>query len=103
MGGIMGSMGGGMGGGMGGVMGGMGGMGGGMGPTVMPMGNNAFRQAMSNPPPQPMQTREVERSADDSDRFSTVSSTSSTGSELRSPTIQVGKKNNKSSKKTIFM
>ena len=96
MGGIMGSMGGGMGGGMGGVMGGM-------GPTVMPMGNNAFRQAMSNPPPQPMQTREVERSTDDSDRFSTVSSTSSTGSELRSPTIQVGKKNNKSSKKTIFM
>ena len=103
MGGIMGSMGGmggSMGGGMGGMGGGMGGMGGGMGPTVMPMGNNAFRQAMSNPPPQPMQTREVERSADDSDRFSMVSSTSSTGSELRSPTIQVGKKN---SKKTIFM
>lgn len=97
MGGIMGSMG-----GMGGQMGGMG------GPSVMPMGNNAFRQAMSNPPPQPMQTRDTETSRfmDDSDRFSTVSSTSSTGSEIRSPTIQVTKGKGKGKGKggkTLFM
>ena len=112
-------MGGLMGGGMGGPMGGgpMGGgqMGGGpqrggpqmegmfgsQRPVVPPMGNNMFREAMQNPPPQPMSTRErpVE---DDSDRFSLASSTSG-ASMIQSPTIQVREGPKGGKKKTLLI
>ena len=109
MGGLMGA--GGMGGGMGG--GGMGGMGGSRGaggafsesfpgPKVPPMGNNMFREAMSNPPPPPMATREPSIVEDDSDRFSIASSTSG-GSMIQSPMVQVTSGPKGGKKKTLMI
>jgi hypothetical protein len=92
---------------MGGLMGagGMGGMGpsmGGMGPKIPPMGNNMFREAMQNPPPQPMQTRERPME-DDSDRFSLASSTSGASMIQQAPTIQVQQGPKGGKKKTLLI
>lgn len=66
-----------------------------------PMGSNMFREAMSNPPPQPMPTRERPME-DDSDRFSLASSTSG-GSVIQSPTIQVREGSKGGKKKTLLI
>lgn len=95
---------------MGGLMGGGGGMmGGGMmggmnmpGPKVPPMGNNMFREAMHNPPPQPMSTREKPMD-DDNDRFSLASSTSGASMIQQTPTIQVREGGKGGKKKTLLI
>ena len=111
-------------GGMGGGMGGLGGLGGAMpnrsgpmgpgpsqvppGPSVVPPGVNAFREAMNQPPPPPMSTREVPRKyppkssrGDDNDRFS-IASSNSDGSEITNNLFSESS-DKKSKKKTYIM
>lgn len=78
-----------------------------MPPTYVPPGNNAFRDAIGNPPPPPVMTRDTEYDRkqtryDDSDRFS-LASTNSNGSEIRSPNITISENPKGKGKKTIYM
>jgi hypothetical protein len=80
-------------------------------PSVQPMGQNAFREAMGRPPPQPMNTRDppvynpkppTPRYVDDSDRFS-IASSRSDGSEIKAHNITITSGKNNSKRKTIIL